>query len=316
MGVTILDRLRRPAMLTRWALAAVVVNVLLVVTGGAVRLTSSGLGCPTWPKCTANSLTPTSEYAVHGQIEFTNRLFITVISVIVLVILVLAILSRRQVKLAVLLVITVPAQAVLGGLSVLTKLNPWVVASHFLLSIVILSIAFLVWWRLREQPRPVPVASALPIAAWALLAVTAAVLLVGTVVTGSGPHAGAPDAAHRMHFAPSSVAQLHADLVMLLIGLTVGFAVLARAAGAVRRVQRAAWALLAVELAQGLIGFVQYFTHIPALLVAVHMLGACLVWLAALGLLAELAVHPFRNPSLPVAEPSVQSSNEVVTASS
>ncbi len=285
--------LRDPAMLRRAALAAVIVNVLLVVTGGAVRLTSSGLGCPTWPKCTADSLTPTSEYAAHGKIEFTNRLLITWISVVVLVVLLLAILARRQVKLAVLLVLTVPAQAVLGGISVLTKLNPWVVASHFLLSIAIIAIAFVLWWRVRQQPAGQPaMAPALRAAGWLLLVLTAAVLAVGTVVTGSGPHAGDKGATHRIHFAPASVAQLHADLVMLLIGVTVGFAVLARAAGASQRVQQASWWLLGIELAQGLIGFVQYFTGVPAVLVGFHMFGACLVWLACLTVLATVAGRP------------------------
>ena len=278
--------MRSPVMLTRWALAAVIVNVLLVVTGGAVRLTASGLGCPTWPKCTADSLTPTSEYAVHGKIEFTNRLLITVISVIVLVILALAILLRRQVKLAVVLVLTVPAQAVLGGISVLTKLNPWVVASHFLLSMVIIAISFALWWRSKSHPSGGLITAPIRIAAWVMVLLTAAVLMAGTVVTGSGPHAGAPDAAHRMHFAPSSVAQLHADLVMLLIGVTVGFVLLARTSGASEHLQRFSYWLLGVELAQALIGFVQYFTHVPAVLVGVHMFGATLVWLAALAVLA------------------------------
>ena len=282
----LLRALRSPVIFTRWALAAVVVNVLLVVTGGAVRLTASGLGCPTWPKCTADSLTPTSEYAVHGKIEFTNRLLITVISVIVLVILALAILLRRQVKLAVVLVLTVPAQAVLGGISVLTKLNPWVVASHFLLSMVIIAIAFALWWRSTSRPSGGLITAPIRIAAWVMSLLTAAVLMVGTVVTGSGPHAGAPDAAHRMPFMPSSVAQLHADLVMLLIGVTVGFVLLARTSGASEQLQRFGYWLLGIELAQALIGFVQYFTHVPVVLVGVHMFGATLVWLAALTVLA------------------------------
>ena len=121
-----------------------------------------------------------------------------------------------------------------------------------------------------------------------MLAVTALVLAVGTVVTGSGPHAGDKGATHRIQLSPSSVAQLHADLVMLLIGVTVGFVLLARAAGADAGTRRAGYRLLAVELGQGLIGFVQYFTHVPALLVGVHMLGACLVWLAALTVQARL----------------------------
>lgn len=281
---------RQPAMLARLALASVIVNVLIVITGGAVRLTGSGLGCPTWPTCTENSLVPTSQNAFHARIEFANRQLTFVVVVVVLATLLVAVLVRRQRRLAVLLAASIPAQAVLGGISVLTKLNPWVVAAHFLLSIAIIAIAFVLWWRVRLQPAGQQAGPALRAAGWALLAVTAAVLAVGTVVTGSGPHAGDKGATHRIHLAPSSVSQLHADLVMLLIGVSIGFVLLARSAGADRAVQRGGWWLLGIELAQGFIGYLQYFTHVPAILVGIHMLGACLVWLAALTVLAQLGV--------------------------
>jgi cytochrome c oxidase assembly protein subunit 15 len=290
---------RQPVTLRRLALAAVLVNVLIVVTGGAVRLTGSGLGCPTWPSCTDSSLTPTHAYAIHGIIEFTNRQLTFLVSLVVLATLAAAVLGRRQVRLAVLLAASIPAQAVLGGITVLTKLNPWFVAAHFLLSIAIIAVAFLLWWRVRSEPVPAVAGPALRTAGWLLLAVTALVLAVGTVVTGSGPHAGDKGATHRIQLSPSSVAQLHADLVMLLIGLTVGFVLLARAAGADAGTRRAGHRLLAVELGQGLIGFVQYFTHVPALLVGLHMLGACLVWLAALEVLARLGqLEPNTGPAL------------------
>lgn len=293
--MTMLEWLRRPIVLTRFALASVVANIVIVVTGGAVRLTGSGLGCPTWPSCTEGSLTPTREYAVHGIIEFTNRQLTFVLSAVVLATLVLALLARRQRNLAVLLAASIPAQAVLGGITVLTKLNPWLVASHFLLSMAIIAVAFALWWRLREGNQPLPArrtgrSGSLRGAALVLVALTAAVLAIGAVVTGSGPHAGDKGATRRIDLAPSSITQLHADVVMLLIGVTVGFAVLARAAGASERLQRAAWTLLGVEFAQGVIGFVQYFTHVPALLVGIHMLGACLVWVSALVVLAATMV--------------------------
>lgn len=293
--MTMLEWLRRPIVLTRFALASVVANIVIVVTGGAVRLTGSGLGCPTWPSCTEGSLTPTREYAVHGIIEFTNRQLTFVLSAVVLATLVLALLARRQRTLAVLLAASIPAQAVLGGITVLTKLNPWLVASHFLLSMAIIAVAFALWWRLREGNQPLPAgrtgrSGSLQGAALVLVALTAAVLAIGAVVTGSGPHAGDKGATRRIDLAPSSITQLHADVVMLLIGVTVGFAVLARAAGASERLQRAAWTLLGVEFAQGVIGFVQYFTHVPALLVGIHMLGACLVWVSALVVLAATMV--------------------------
>ncbi|MBV9820932.1 MAG: heme A synthase, partial [Actinobacteria bacterium] len=283
--------IRRPAVLRRLALATLIANVGIVVTGGAVRLTGSGLGCPTWPSCTDASLTPTPEYAAHGVIEFTNRQLTFVLGLLVLATLVAAILARRQVKLAVLVAASIPAQAVLGGITVLTHLNPWTVAAHFGLSMLIIAAAFALWWRLHaEAPDPAGVPATLRTAAWLITALTVAVLAVGTVVTGSGPHAGADPASgatHRIGFSPASVSQLHADLVMLLIGVSVGLAVLARSAGASGRLRRAAWLLVAVELGQGLIGFVQYFSHLPAVLVGLHMLGACLVWLAALTVLAR-----------------------------
>ena len=123
-----------------------------MVTGGAVRLTGSGLGCPTWPSCTDASLTPTREYAAHGIIEFTNRQLTFVLSAVVLATLVAAVLARRQVRLAVLVAASIPAQAVLGGITVLTHLNPWTVAAHFLLSMLIIAAAFALWWRLRDGP--------------------------------------------------------------------------------------------------------------------------------------------------------------------
>ncbi|HST47264.1 COX15/CtaA family protein [Jatrophihabitans sp.] len=279
---------RRPAVLRRLALATLVANVAIVVTGGAVRLTGSGLGCPTWPSCTDASLTPTREYAAHGVIEFANRQLTFVLGLLVLATLVAAVLARRQIRLAVLVAASIPAQAVLGGITVLTHLNPWTVAAHFGLSMLIIAAAFALWWRLRDDPGPPGgTSTALRTAAWLITALTAAVLAVGTVVTGSGPHAGDKGATHRIGFDPAAVSQLHADLVMLLIGISLGFAVLTQAAGASARLRRAGWLLVAVELAQGLIGFVQYFSHVPAVLVGFHMLGACLVWLAALTVLAR-----------------------------
>jgi cytochrome c oxidase assembly protein subunit 15 len=158
----------------------------------------------------------------------------------------------------------------------------------------IIAVTFLLWWRLREPSAEEP---AVPIAARRLtfvtVAATAATLVIGTVVTGSGPHAGDKDASgkvHRTGLPVSSMSQLHADAVMVLVGLTVGLLALVYALQAGRMLRRAAAALLGVELAQGAIGYTQYFLHVPPLLVAVHMLGACLVWLAALRVL--LAARP------------------------
>ncbi len=282
-------RVQTDSWLRGLALAFVVANVVIVVTGGAVRLTNSGLGCPTWPSCTDSSLTPTKQYAIHGIIEFTNRQLTFVLVIIGVATWLVAMALRRERALATVAVLGIPAQAVLGGLTVLTHLNPWLVALHFLLSMAIIAVSFRLWWRLRLDTDGPLAARPLPPAARALvlatLAVTAAVLVIGTVVTGSGPHAGDTDASgkvHRTGLNVASMSQLHADAVMTLVGLTVGLVAVLFAIGATPALRRAAVVLLGVELAQGVIGYTQYFLNVPPLLVVVHMLGACLVWVAAL----------------------------------
>jgi cytochrome c oxidase assembly protein subunit 15 len=280
MGV--IDWFRSPLTLRRLAAASVIANVVIVVSGGAVRLSGSGLGCPTWPSCTDGSLTPTKAYSFHGIIEFTNRQLTFVLTAIVLATLLSAISSRRHVRLAAALAASIPAQAVLGGVTVLTHLNPWAVASHFLLSMAIIAVAFVLWWQTSASPNPARRAEPRALHLCALI------------------HAGAKDHSGRIHLSPQSVSQLHADLVMLLIGLTIGLVVLAHATGGSRIANQTARTLLVVELAQGIIGFVQYFTGVPAVLVGLHMLGACLVWLAALRVVAITAASP-QAPPLPEA---------------
>jgi cytochrome c oxidase assembly protein subunit 15 len=289
----VLGWLGSPRVLRELALASVVANVVIVVTGGAVRLTGSGLGCPTWPQCTGESLTPTKAYSFHGVIEFTNRQLTFVLGAIAVVTLLAAYRQRRELPLAALAFLGIPAQALMGGITVLTDLNPWTVAVHFLLSMSIIAVTMLLWWRLRDADRT-GFAPAVLLARLTLLA-AAVVLALGTVVTGSGPHAGDKGAKHRIDFDPGAVAHLHADAVMVLVGLTIGLAVLLRATRARRGAQLAAWWLLGIELAQGVIGYVQYFTHVPSGLVAAHMLGACLVWVAALRVLLTVDVQFVRD---------------------
>ncbi|WP_051684026.1 heme A synthase [Blastococcus sp. URHD0036] len=272
---------------SRFALASAVANGLIVVTGGAVRLTGSGLGCPTWPNCTDASFVPTSELAGHGLIEFGNRTLTGVLAVIAVATLVVVFRSpRRDLRpLALIGFLGVPVQAALGGITVLTGLNPWTVAAHFLLSAVLVALMTVLWLRSREPG----VGQLLVRRPFALLvtgiaATTAAVLVLGTVVTGSGPHSGdlQEDATgrlrvDRMGFDPELVSQLHADVVFLLVGLTVALLVALYATDTADRTRRAARDLLVVVLLQGVVGYVQYFTHLPAVLVLVHMLGAVLV---------------------------------------
>jgi heme a synthase len=267
------------AVVSRVALANAVANGAIVLTGGAVRLTGSGLGCPTWPRCTDESFVTTPELAGHGVIEFGNRLLTFVLTAVAIATVVVVFRSvRRDLRrLAVLSLLGIPAQALLGGVTVLTGLNPWTVAAHFLVSMVLVALATLLWLRSREPGvgRPL-LRRPFVLLVNGIAAVTAVVLVVGTVVTGSGPHSGDPEAG-RTGLDPELVSQVHADVVFLLLGLTVALLVALYATDSPARVRRAARDLLVVQLAQGVVGYVQYFTDLPIALVLVHMLGAVLI---------------------------------------
>jgi cytochrome c oxidase assembly protein subunit 15 len=271
--------------LRRFAWATLVANVALVVTGGAVRLTGSGLGCPTWPRCNGSSFTPHGTIGPHQLIEFGNRTLTFVLVAIAVATFVAARQSGRRdlLRLSVVLGLAIPAQAVLGGITVLTDLNPWVVSLHLILSLAIVSVAVLFLHRLDHPPVP-PARGMLPALAWTTYGVTWLVLYAGTVVTGSGPHAG--DASSpRNGLDPLQLSQLHADLVFLLVGLTVGLWFALRATGGDTR---PVTALAAVEGFQGAVGFVQYFAGLPVTVVLLHMLGAALVIAAATWLLVSV----------------------------
>ncbi|GAA1923648.1 COX15/CtaA family protein [Nocardioides marmoribigeumensis] len=292
-GVAAWARLR----LAAWA--SLVANIGIVVTGGVVRLTGSGLGCPTWPRCTDEAFTPHQALSYHSAIEFGNRTLTFVLAAVAVATFVVAyrVGRRGPLRLAVLLALGVPAQALLGGITVLVDLNPWVVAGHLLLSMAMISVAVLLLRRVYDEDRPRVRAVPPALARLAALTYAAgwAVLYVGTVVTGSGPHAG--DASSpRNGLDPRGMSQLHADLVFLLVGLTVGLLLALLATRARPQAVRAAKALLAVELAQGLVGFVQYFTGLPVLVVAVHLLGSAVVAAAMTWALVETrAAEPSRH---------------------
>lgn len=278
----------RPSATTvrRLTLGSLIANAGIVVTGGLVRLTSSGLGCPTWPRCTDSTYTPTPQSAAHGLIEFGNRLLTFVLTAFVVAALV-AVWRQRPVRpgmrgLALAVLLGIPAQAVLGGITVLTQLNPWTVMAHFLLSMALIALATALHWRAGEGDQPPRALLPRPLQrlARALLAVTVVTLALGTVVTGSGPHSG-DQAATRTGFDPQLTAQLHADAVLLLVGLTVGLLLAVRATGAAGRVGRATVVLLGVEVAQGVVGYAQYFAGLPVPVVALHLAGACLTLIAA-----------------------------------
>jgi heme a synthase len=273
----------------RWAIASIVANIAIVTTGGAVRLTRSGLGCPTWPRCTEDSFVPTGEATFHSAIEFGNRL-LTFALVLVALGTLRAAWKHRPVRrdlrgLAVALALGIPAQAVVGGISVLTDLNPYVVSGHFLASMILIALAVLLLRRTTDPPDGGPVPPAVSRLATAVGVAAAVAVWLGTVVTGTGPHAG--DAASpRTGLDLQLVAQIHADAVFLLLGLTCALVVVAWAVDAtgaphVAALRRSAMILLGVELGQGTVGYVQWFLGLPELLVAVHMLGASLLVAAA-----------------------------------
>jgi len=273
--------------------ALVALQAGIVVTGGAVRLTGSGLGCPTWPRCTPGSYTPVPHQAqgtLHSWIEFGNRLltFVLIISILAAVIGVVRWRvqyqegrERRALDwLAAGQLLGVIAQIVLGGFTVLTHLNPAAVGAHFLLSIVILAASLSLRQRMLRKPQA-DVSGTSRILIRILLGLTVIVLTIGTVVTGSGPHAG-DDKAPRYHFDPQSVSWLHADAVIALIALTFALILLMRSTEDMAHrsfILRRAMLFFFICLAQGSIGYIQYFTGLPEALVAAHLLGADLVWL-------------------------------------
>jgi cytochrome c oxidase assembly protein subunit 15 len=275
-----------PVLLRRTFLGALVMNTAIVVTGGAVRLTASGLGCPTFPRCTDTSLVVTREMGAHGVIEFGNRLLTFVLTAAVVAAVAVAWRAgRRDLRTrGLVLVAGILAQALLGGVTVLTGLNPVTVMAHFLLSMVLIAVAVEAYERTADTPAagPAAVRRELRLGGYLLVGAVAVTLFLGTVVTGTGPHSGDKKASDRLPFDLETVSQLHADVVFLVVGLTVGLLLAARAGDAPGRLKRRLAVLLAVVLAQGAVGFVQYVTDLPVVLVGVHVLGACLVWIATL----------------------------------
>jgi heme a synthase len=285
--------------LVRLAVLAIVTNVAIVVTGGIVRLTGSGLGCPDWPTCDGARVVPSPSAGAtwHTAIEFGNRLmtFAVLAAVVAVWLSARAQRPRRRSleRLALALPLGVLAQAVLGGITVLTGLHPLTVAAHFLLSMVL--IAFAVAVHDRAVERPVVTTERLRRLALVLIAVAATVLVAGTLVTAAGPHAGDPGTP-RLGLDIRWAARTHAGLVWATVLLTVATLVTARRAGA-DRITRAATVLLGVEVAQGAVGYLQYALGIPAGLVAVHLVLACLFWVAVLrvALAAGVPALPARD---------------------
>jgi cytochrome c oxidase assembly protein subunit 15 len=255
----------------------------IVLTGATVRITGSGLGCPTWPECTYGSYTPVAgqaEGAFHAWIEFGNRLltFLLLFAAVAVVIYAIRKARRDLIWRALLQVLGILGQGVIGGITVLTDLNPLAVASHFILSIFLIAGAVSIVARGRSPLISIrPTETKVMILAYAQVLLTFVVIVIGTLVTGSGPHAGDLDAP-RLKLDERAISWLHADAVIALLGVSLALLVLSEISPETKRRIKI---FFAVTLAQGLIGYIQYVTGLPELLVIIHVLGSTLVWIAS-----------------------------------
>lgn len=261
----------------------------IVFTGALVRITGSGLGCSTWPECTPGSYTPTPdqpEAPLHAWIEFGNRLltFVLLINSLALMFTILKSGKRELRRLGALQILGILAQGVLGGITVLTALNPATIAAHFLLSIILIAGALSLRQRAHgKSPIEITLIPLVTKLIWLHLLLTSLVLIAGTIVTGSGPHAG-DSAAERFNLDSRTMAWIHADLVIALLGVSIALLIAIRLGltGQARQVLSGRMQMfLIVALAQGGIGYIQYFTKLPEALVAAHIIGSIAVWLSA-----------------------------------
>lgn len=268
--------------LRRILVTNLILQMLIVITGGLVRLTGSGLGCPTWPLCEGDSLTPVIHEAMtfHPFVEYGNRMLSVLVGVGALVT-VWAVWRWARSRTPMMglawgiLGLTV-GQGVLGGITVLTGLHPTMVMGHFLVSMSLVALS--TWLVLRERQADLAAVPVAPLMVRQLACATGlaliAVLILGTIVTGSGPHSGDAETPARFGFDPRTVSWLHADFVMLFVGLVVAMVVATSLiSGAGRAREWWGWVLL-ISVAQGLVGYTQYLTGLPEMLVLVHMLGA------------------------------------------
>ncbi|GGE89336.1 COX15/CtaA family protein [Mycetocola zhadangensis] len=258
-----------------------VAQTALVGTGGAVRLTGSGLGCPTWPRCTAESFISTPEMGIHGVIEFGNRTLFFVLQIIALTALLFVLKYRRQ-RRDLFILTLIPAcsvlfQAVVGGITVLSGLNPYVVGLHFVLSVVLVALGSVLVYRVYHGngDRTLAVPRWYAITTHITSFFVAVTVIVGILTTGSGPHAGDSGAA-RNGLDSEILQHLHAWPAYVTFGLTL---VLLVAAWALRldSQRRIVVALVAVELVQIAVGLAQARMGLPEILVGIHMVLACVL---------------------------------------
>jgi cytochrome c oxidase assembly protein subunit 15 len=294
------------------AIAALITQAGVATAGSVVRVTGSGLGCPTWPQCAAGSLVPIAHPQLgqlHQWIEFGNRLFGAAVGVVGALVFLAALLAkprrRRHVLLALAMPLGVVAQAVLGGITVLMKLDWWTVSLHFLPSPVLVWLGVLLVWAVDEGDEPARPVIPRPLRTLqvAMTVVLGALLIAGTLVTAAGPHAG--DArTPRLELPIADLAQFHADFLFVFLGMLAAFGFAVRITGGTATLWRAYWLLVAAVLAQGALGMTQYFLGVPDLLVSLHVLGSMLVTAAMAGLwCASRERGP--APKTPATEPDV-----------
>jgi cytochrome c oxidase assembly protein subunit 15 len=302
-----------PSAFHRLAVVSLVLVALIILTGGAVRLTDSGLGCSNWPECTSGHLTPALHF--HSWIEFGNRLVTVLITVVTGLTLVASVFrSPRRRDLLWLsggLVAGILAQAVIGGIVVYTKLNPYLVQVHFYASVVLLVDAVVLVHRSTRSYAPGSARLLVPRAViryfYGLLTVLAVVIAAGTATTGAGPHAGessGQQVAKRIPIALRDMAEIHSTLAIFLVGLTVGLVVALQLGDVPERVRRSGRILLIVLVAQAGVGYAQYFTHLPALLVEIHLAGVTALVIGTVQTFLACTDHPPELAASPAARPA------------
>lgn len=266
------------------AAATVVLSLLIVVGGGVVRLTGSGLGCPDWPKCTGGSLAPTQELSWHATVEYTNRLLTVLLCIGIGVFIILSWLHLglrdRITKSGFLQMAIVVLNAVVGGISVWTGLNPWIVAGHFIAAMLLVMTAAISFElvQLRAGVAAPRISRALP---RAILVLTGVVVVIGTVVTGSGPHSGDANALHRMPFDWIGVTIVHGAAAGLLIIVALIYAAGIAPTRVMRSHRRQAMIFLLLLALQAVVGIAQAYLGLPGVAVIAHLLMAAMLWAGA-----------------------------------
>lgn len=287
--------------------ASLVLVVLNIVSGAAVRLTDSGLGCPDWPTCSGRSVTPALSF--HPVVEFGNRMVVVALSVVVAATLVAAWLRRPRRRdltwLSAGLVGGVVGEAVLGGVVVYSKLNPYAVMTHFMVGIALLTVALVLALRAgrsggRHRSLVPSVERRL---AWVFSAVVVLALVAGTATTGAGPHAGGPDAV-RLPVPLDDMARTHSGIAIAAGALLLVELALLRRARVPETVERRGELMLVAMVAQGALGYTQFFLHLPALLVGFHVFGATVVWSATVWFVDGLRAHEAETAPVSAAQPA------------